>query len=77
MVKTMDVHNSSMESGGYLKKAKINDLVRALRGMQPRSSWDDRTLSKKDRGVKMSQLNNAKGMGHRAWSNSKTGRRQA
>jgi hypothetical protein len=72
MVKTMEVHNSSIESGGYLKKAKINELVRALRGIQPRSSWDDRTLSKKERGVKIS-----KGMGHRAWSNSKTGRRQA
>ena len=55
MVKTMDVHNSSMESGGYLKKAKINDLVRALRGIQPRRSRDDRTLSKKERGVKIAK----------------------
>jgi len=47
----MDVHYSSIESGGYLKKAKINDLVRALRGSQPRPPLDDRTLSKKDRGV--------------------------
>jgi hypothetical protein len=51
----MDVHNSSMESGGNLKKAKVNDLVRALRGTHPRCSWDDRTLSKKERGVKISK----------------------
>ena len=43
----------SKESGGYLTKAKINDLVRALRGNQPRLPLDDRTLSKKDRGVKI------------------------
>jgi hypothetical protein len=55
MVKTMDVHNSSIESGGYLKKAKNNELVRDLRGIQPRRSWDDRTLSKKERGVKISK----------------------
>jgi hypothetical protein len=53
MVKTMDIHNSSMECGGYLMKAKINDLVQALRGNQPRLPLDDRTLSKKDRGVKI------------------------
>jgi len=69
MLKTMDIHNSSIEAGGYLKKAMNNELVRALRGMQPRCFWDDRTLSKKERSVKMSRqinLNNAKGMGHRA-----------
>jgi hypothetical protein len=32
-------------------------MVQALRGIQPRSSWDDRTLSKKDRGVKIFELN--------------------
>jgi hypothetical protein len=58
MVKTMDVHNSSIEGGGYLKKAKNNGIVRALRGMQPRCSWDDRTLSKKERGVKISTNRN-------------------
>ena len=55
MVKTMDVHNSSVESGGYLKKIKHNEMVQALRGMQPRCSWNDRTLSKKERGVKISK----------------------
>jgi|GEM_PF-1027609 hypothetical protein len=53
MVKTMDVHNSSIESGEYLKKGKSNDMVQALRGNQPRLPLDDRTLSKKDRSVKI------------------------
>jgi hypothetical protein len=52
LVKTRDVCNSSKEPGGYLYKVKRNDRVQALRGMQPPCSWDDRTLSKKDRGVK-------------------------
>jgi hypothetical protein len=55
MVRIMDIHNSSIEGGGYLKKAKNNELVRALRGIQPRSSWNDRTLSRKERGVKISK----------------------
>jgi hypothetical protein len=55
MVKTVDIHNSSIESGGYLKKTKNNNILRALRGIQPRYSWNDRTLSKKDRGVKISK----------------------
>jgi len=55
MVKTMDVHNSSIEGGGYLKKAKSNNMVQTPWGMQPRCPWDDRTLSKKDRGVKTSK----------------------
>jgi hypothetical protein len=49
----MDVRNSSKEPGGYLKKVKKNDMVQALRGMLPPCSWDDRTLSKKERGVKV------------------------
>jgi hypothetical protein len=31
-------------------------MVQALRCIQPRSSWDDRTLSKKDGGVKIFEL---------------------
>ena len=53
MVKIMDVHSSSKEVGGYLKKIKNNNMVQVLRGMQPRCSWNDRTLSKKGRGVKI------------------------
>ena len=52
-MKTMDVHNPSKEASGYLKKIKNNEMVQVLRGMQPRCSWNDRTLSKKDRGVKI------------------------
>jgi ribosomal protein L10 len=57
MVKIMDIRNSSKERGGYLKKVKNNDMVQALRGMQPPCSWDDRTLSRKDRGVKIFSRN--------------------
>ncbi len=53
MVKTLDIRHSSKEPGGYLKEVKKNYMVQALRGMQPPCSWDDRTLSKKDRGVKI------------------------
>ena len=56
MVKIMDARNSSKKPGGYLKKVKNNDIVQALWGIQPRSSWDDRTLSKKDRGAKIFEL---------------------
>jgi len=52
----MDIHNSAIESGGYLMKAKVNDLVQALPGTQPRLPLDDRTLSRKDRGVKILRL---------------------
>jgi divalent metal cation (Fe/Co/Zn/Cd) transporter len=38
MVEIMDNRNSSKEPGGYLKKVKNNDMVQALRGIQPRSS---------------------------------------
>ncbi len=55
MVKIMDIHNSSIESGGYVKKAKNNNIMRALRGMQSRCARDDRTLSKKERGVKIAK----------------------
>jgi hypothetical protein len=41
------------EPGGYLRKVKSNDMVQAPRTIRPRSSWDDRTLSKEDRGVKI------------------------
>ena len=56
MVKIMDVHNPSKEASGYLKKIKNNEMVQVLRGMQPRCSQDDRTLSKKGRGVKTLEL---------------------
>jgi hypothetical protein len=53
MVKSMDLRIFSKDPGGYLKKVKNNDMVQALRGNQPRLPLDDRTLSKKDRGVKI------------------------
>jgi len=59
----MDVRNCSKEPGGYLKKVKRNDRVQALRGMQPPCSWNDRTLSKKDRGVKIFSRNLLNGVG--------------
>jgi hypothetical protein len=59
----MDIHNSSKEPGGYLKKVKRNDRVQALRGMLPPCSWRDRTLSKKDRGVKIFSRNPLNGVG--------------
>jgi len=35
-----------------------NDMVQAPQGIQPRSSWHGRTLSKKDRGVKIFKQKN-------------------
>jgi len=52
----MDVHNPSKEAGGYLKMTTNNERVKVLRGVQPRCSQDDRTLSKKGRGVKIVEL---------------------
>jgi hypothetical protein len=49
--RTEQARTLSKEPGGYLKKAKNNDMVQTPRGIQPRSSWHDRTLSKKDSGV--------------------------
>jgi len=36
-----------------MKKIKHNEIAKVLRGAQPRYSQDDRTLSKKGRGVKI------------------------
>ena len=55
-MKIMDAHNCSIEPGGYMKKIKHNEMVKVLLGMQPRFSQDDRTVSKKDRGVKILEL---------------------
>ena len=55
-MKVMDLRNFSKDPGGYMKKIKHNEIVKVLRGMQPRCSKDDRTLSKKDRGVKILEL---------------------
>ena len=35
----MDLRNSSIERSGYLMKAKINDLVQALRGTSLGFPW--------------------------------------
>jgi hypothetical protein len=48
----MDVHDCSLESGGYMKKIKHNEMVHMLRGTHPGCSWK-RTVSKKGRGVKI------------------------
>jgi hypothetical protein len=61
MVKIMDIRSSSKEPGGYLKNVQNNDMVQALRGIQPRCSWDGRTLSKKDRDVKIFELKGNRG----------------
>jgi len=49
----MDVHSPSKEAGGYMKMKTNNEIVKILRGTHPRCSQDDRTLSKKGRGVKI------------------------
>jgi len=49
----MDLCYSSIEPGGYLKKAKNNDMVQALRGIRSRFSQYGRKLSEKGRDVKM------------------------
>jgi len=49
----MDLCYSSIEPGGYLKKAMNNDMVQALRGIRSRFSQYGRKLSEKGRGVKM------------------------
>jgi hypothetical protein len=49
----MDVHNCSIEPGGYLKMTTNNEIAKVLQGTHPRTALDDRTLSKKDRGVKI------------------------
>jgi hypothetical protein len=45
--RTKQARALSKKPGGYLKKVKSNAMVQAPRGIQPRSSWHDRTLSKK------------------------------
>ena len=52
----MDIHNCSIEPGGYIKKIEHNEIVKVIRGVQPRCSQDDRSLSKKGRGVKILEL---------------------
>jgi len=39
--------------GGYQKRIEYNEKVEGFRGTHPRCSQDDRTLSKKGRGVKI------------------------
>jgi hypothetical protein len=51
----MDIRNCSIESGGYLKMARHNEIVQVLRGMELRCLWNT-TLSKKSRGVKILEL---------------------
>ena len=51
--RTEQARTLNKEPGGYLRKVKSNDMMQALQGIQPRCSWDDRTLSKKDRDVKI------------------------
>jgi len=52
-VKIMDLCYSSIEPGGYLKKAKDNDIVQALQDKQPQCFSNGKRLSRKDRGVKV------------------------
>jgi len=54
-VTIIDIHNCSVEPGGYMKKIKHYEMVQILRNTHPRRSWN-RTLSKKGRGVKMLEL---------------------
>ncbi len=52
MVKIMDVHNPSIEAGGYLKNTKHNKKVKVPEAPTPECFWST-TLSKKGRGVKI------------------------
>ena len=52
-VKSMGLGTFSKDPGGCLKKIKYNEMVHMLRDTHPWAAWNDGTLSKKGRGVKI------------------------